>query len=121
MNTQPSQNAMALAQQMTGQQQIGPPQPAQLGQPQQQGAPQPQGLDIAGLLGQVQQLQQMRSALQPGQPEQGAQDPDEELHHQLARMNPAQMLHTMGRAKAVAATMQHLRTLRAAGSAATAY
>lgn len=105
---QPSQNAMSLAQSMLG---------AGGQQPQQQAAPEPQGLDIRGLLGQVQQLQQMRAVMQQGvAPEHGEQDPDEELHHQLSRMNPAQMLHTMGRAKAVAATMQHLRTLRSAGA-----
>jgi hypothetical protein len=36
------------------------------------------------------------------------------IHEQLAGMNPAQALHTLGRAKLVAQTMQHLRMLRQA-------
>jgi hypothetical protein len=125
---QPSQNAQALAQRMTQMPQMAPSLPARP----------TQGLDIAGLLQQVQALVQPGpfglqvntthgtpiSGASQGQPTgagvRGGLDTPTQwgdkkfvpLHMQLANMKPAQLLHTMGNAKAVAVAMQHLRQLR---------
>jgi hypothetical protein len=97
-----------------------------------------QGLDIRGLLQQIQQIGglggQVDAAWSPhegsgydGKGKPGGlaglppltptklDVPQITLHQQLAGMQPAQALHTLGRAKMVAATMQHLRMLRQHG------
>jgi len=125
-------------------------QPMQPYLPQMQRPGQP-SIDIAGLLAsvqayhqaqqqaqqQVQQAQQQGAPRIVGHPDSGgymqpspglvhaiSQDGGPTVAHSagvLSRMNPAQMVHTLGRAKQVAATLQHLRQLRPEAGQASPY
>ena len=118
-----------------------PESPQPQGQPMQPYLPQMQRpgqppIDIAGLLASVQAMHQGAPYI-AGHPDSGgyvqpspglvhaiSQDGGPTVAHSagvLSRMNPAQMVHTLGRAKQVAATLQHLRQLRPEAGQASPY
>lgn len=82
-------------------------------------SPQPNPGDLRALIQQLMQQQNPNAGAYPMGPMQVSPatsvvqfDDPQHPHQQLAKMNPAQLLRTMGQAKAVAQAMQHLRTLR---------